>query len=148
VVLSGTRRSPETAVTDESMSPQGTVVLPYYVAPQIEANADSGIRRRHDGAGDRRGRVDETSGGSHLPALPLMRAGEDDEARRCWEEGLGEKGRSGHALPPRMLGGPRRGIEKRALTSWRSAVDAAVGLREYAAADEDLRRIPRRPAIY
>ena len=84
----------------------------------------------------------------YFPALPLMRAGDYDAARRVLEEGLREKDVPAmhyHLACVEALAGNR----ERALDELAIAVDAADRFREYAATDEDfdsIRDDPRFPA--
>jgi uncharacterized cupin superfamily protein len=84
----------------------------------------------------------------YFPALPLMRAGDYDAARRVLEEGLREKDVPAmhyHLACVEALAGNR----ERALDELAVAVDAADRFREYAATDEDFASIrddPRFPS--
>ena len=85
----------------------------------------------------------------YFPALPLMRAGDYDAARRVLEEGLAEKDVPAMHYHLACLEA-RAGNRERALDELAIAVDAADRFREYAATDEDfasIREDPRFPRL-
>jgi quercetin dioxygenase-like cupin family protein len=82
-----------------------------------------------------------------FPALPYMRAGDWDTARRLLEKGLAEKDAPGIHYQLACVEA-RAGNRERALDELNAAVAAAERFREYAATDEDLDAIrddPRFP---